>query len=78
MGGIMSYAKPALFGLVAGLLAPKIPVLNSLPYSSVIAGAAGGYFARRTVVGAAVGAGSSVFLTPMVASVTSKIMGTGY
>lgn len=43
MGGIMSYLKPLAIGTAAGIVAPRVPILNTLPYSGAIAGVAAGY-----------------------------------
>lgn len=66
-GGIMSYLKPMLIGTAAGVIAPRIPVLNTLPYSGAIAGAGASWlFGGKSLPKMAVAAGSGQFISPIV------------
>lgn len=73
--GIMSYILPAGAGGVAGILAPNIPVVNGIPYSSAIAGAIAGYITKRSVKSALIGAVAGYF-APSVMSGASSLIGT--
>jgi len=62
--GVMSYVKPVAFSTVAGtaggLITPKIPKLNTIPYANAgvgaVFGVVGGYLGKKSWKGAAVGA----------------------
>lgn len=74
-GGIMAMLKPLAYGTVAGILAPRVPILKDLPFSGAIAGAAGGYFAKRTVGGAAIGAAGGQFVAPIAGNALNSVTG---
>jgi len=63
-GGINGLLKPFVVGAIAGAFSDKIPVLNSLP--PVATGAAGGYFVKKSVMGAAAGAAGTMFASQYV------------
>lgn len=71
-GGFMGYVKPVLFGTAAGVAAPYVPMVNTLPYNQALAGAAGGYMAKKTGLGALVGMLSGFLIAPRV----SAMLGT--
>lgn len=72
----MGMIKPAAFGTVGGVLAPMIPVINTLPYSNAIGGAAGGYIAKRSIAGAVIGGLSGLLISPIVRSTAGSYSGT--
>ena len=59
-GGLTSLFMPVAIGAVAGAFSDKIPGVSALP--PVAAGAAGGYIAKRNMMGAAAGAAGAYFL----------------
>ena len=42
-----SLLKQVLYGAVGGFLAPKVPILNSLPYSSALGGVGANYLMKQ-------------------------------
>lgn len=68
-GGIGGMVKPALFGAIASYVAPMVPI--NVPYKTVIAGAAGGYLAKKSIMGAAIGAAAGYFVPSLIGGVSS-------
>ena len=67
-GGIGSILKPALIGVLGGMVAPSIPVVNGLPYNRAISGAGLSYLlGSKGTKNMLVAAAAGQFLTPMVA-----------
>lgn len=65
--GVGSFIKPALYGALGGYLAPKIPVLNSLPYNTAIGGAAATYFmGKKSTQALLIGAAAGYFVPSML------------
>ena len=75
-GGVAQYAYSALIGTTAGIIAPRVPVLNTLPYSGGIAGALGCFLlGQKTMPKLAVGAATGQFVSPMVGNALNNMTG---
>lgn len=65
----MAYVKPVLYGTAGGLIAPRVPVLNTLPFYQAIGGAGACFLlGQKTPVKLAIGAASGQYIAPMVNS----------
>jgi len=76
-GGAMGLIKPAVGGVLGSVVTPYVPVLNTMPYSNVLGGAAGGYIAKRSIGGALIGA-ASAFLAGSLMGKSGGSYGGGY
>ena len=66
-GGIMGMVKPVIIGTAGGLIAPRVPLLNTLPYSQAIGGAVACFaLGQKAPVKLAIGAASGQYVAPMV------------
>ena len=70
MGGIMGLAMPFAIGAIAGAYSDKIPLVNSMP--PIVAGAAGGFIARRNIKGAIAGAAGSYLASGYIKGMTGN------
>jgi hypothetical protein len=69
-GGIMSLAAPIIAGYLGSSISPSLPVVNTLPYSNVIAGGIAGYLVGKKK-GAMIGA-ATAFLAPQLMGAVSS------
>lgn len=70
-GGIMSIIGPAVAGYLGSSVSPSIPVVNTLPYSNVIAGAGAGYLVGKKK-GALIGAATALLAPNILGGMTSS------
>jgi len=73
---LMSTLKPVLYGTIAGLITPRIPYLNTMAYGNYLAGAVAGYFGKRTLMGAGLGAVGGGIVAPPVGSAINQMTGS--
>lgn len=70
MGGIMGLAMPFAIGAIAGAYSDKIPLVNAMP--PIVAGAAGGYIAKRSIQGAIAGAAGTYLVSGYIRGMTGN------
>lgn len=69
-----SMVKAAAIGAFAGVLAPKVPFLNTLP--RFITGAGAAYLVGgKSIKNAAIGGASAQFLSPMLGGAVGQVSG---
>jgi len=73
-GGIMSIVGPAVAGYLGSSVSPSIPVVNTLPYSNVIAGGLAGYLVGKKK-GALIGAATALVVPSVLGTVSSATSG---
>ena len=74
--GIMSYVKPLVVGTLAGIVAPRIPFLNTLPFYKGIAGAAASYLmGGKTLPKMATAAIGGEFVAPIAGTAINNATG---
>ena len=76
VSGIMSMLKPVLYGTAGGLITPRIPILNSIPFAQVIGGAGMCYLlGEKTPLKLAIGGISGRVIAPFANNAIADITG---
>lgn len=75
-GGMMSIFKSIAIGTAAGIVAPRIPVLNTMPYNGAIAGGAAVFLlGQKKPVNVLTGAASGQFVAPVAGNMLNQVTG---